>query len=85
MAVHIQGELCGCVAQICLYGLDVIACIGGSDSEAVAQIVEPGIVGEVGPLGDFLEVLDHSTANEVFSGVIGEHWIELVVPDTSSF
>ena len=83
MAVHIQGELCGCVAQICLYGLDVIACVEGSDGEAVAQIVEPGIVGEVGPLGDLLEVLDHRAADEVFSCCIGEHQIELVFPDTT--
>ena len=81
MTVHIQGELCGCVAQICLYGLDVIACVEGSDGKAVAQIVEPGIIREVGTLGDLLEVLDHRTANEVFSGGIGEHQIELVVPD----
>ena len=83
MAVHIQGELCGCVAQICLYGLDVVACVEGSDGEAVAQIVEPGIVGEVGPLGDLLEMLDHRTADEIFSGGIGEHQVELVFPDTT--
>ena len=83
MTVHIQCELCGCVAQICLYGLDVIACVEGCDSEAVAQIVEPGIIGEIGPLGDLLEVLDHRASDEIFSGGIGEHQIELVVPDTT--
>ena len=49
----------------------------------MTQIVESCIIGEVGPLGDLLEMLHHRAADEVFSGGIGEHQVELVVPDTT--
>ena len=67
MAVHIQGELCGCVAQICLYGLNIVTGIQGGNGEAVAQIVETGIIRNSGSLRNLFEVLDHRAADKIFS------------------
>ena len=83
MPVHIQRELGGGVSQIGLHGFDVVTGGQGADSEAVPEIMEPGIIGNAGPLGDLLEVLHHRTANEILTKVIREDQIERVVPDVA--
>ena len=42
------------MTQVCLDGLDVIACIEGCDGEGVSEVVEVGFV-HTGTLGDFLK------------------------------
>ena len=74
--------MCGCVAQVCLHRFDVVTGIEGGNGEAVAQIVEPGILRDPGAFGDLFEVFDHGAAYEIFTRCIGEHQIEFVVPET---
>ena len=79
VAIHIQGELCGCMAQVCLDGFDVIACVEGGDGEGVSEVVEAGFL-HTGTLGDLFEVLDHGAPNQVLADGIGEHQIHGVAP-----
>ena len=44
VAVDIQGELSCRMAQVCLDGLDIIACIEGGDGEGVSEVVEAGFL-----------------------------------------
>ena len=41
MAVNVQREAGGGVAEIALHGLDIVAAFNGDDGVAVAQIVKP--------------------------------------------
>lgn len=66
MAIDIQGELGGCVPQVCLDGFDVIACVKGGDGEGVSEVVEVGFL-HTGTLGDLFEVLDHGAPNGMLS------------------
>ena len=59
MAIDIQRELGGGVAQVGLDGFDVVSGIEGGDGEGVSQVVEPGFL-HTGTLGHFLKMLDHS-------------------------
>ena len=54
------------MAQVCLDGLDVIACVEGGDGEGVSEVVEAGFL-HTGTLGDLFEVLDHGAPNEMLS------------------
>ena len=54
------------MAQVCLDGLDVIACVEGGDGEGVSEVVEAGFL-HTGTLGDLFEVLDHGAPNVMLS------------------
>ena len=46
----------------------------------MTQIVETGIIGNTSSLRNLFEVLDHRTADKIFSQSIGEDQTKLVVP-----
>lgn len=79
MAVDIQSELCRRMAQVCLDGLDIIACVEGGDGEGVSEVVEAGFL-HTGTLGDLFKVLDHGAPNQVLANGIGEHQIHGIAP-----
>lgn len=79
VAVDIQGELSCRMAQVCLDGLDVIACVEGGDGEGVSEVVETGFL-HTGTLGDLFEVLHNGATNEMLADGVGKDQIHGVAP-----
>ena len=50
----------------------------------MAQIVETGVIGNSGSLGNLFEMLDHRAADKIFSYFVGKDEIEQVVPHIPS-
>ena len=67
MAVNVQGEADGGMAQIGLHGLDIVAVFDGRHREAVSQIVE-ALLRHPDLLDNGLEALVHGNMAEVRFG-----------------
>ena len=79
VAVDIQGELSRCMTQVCLDGLDIIACVEGGDGEGVSEVVEAGFL-HTGTLGDLFEVLHNGAPNQVLADGVGKDQIHGIAP-----
>ena len=79
MPVHIQSEACRRVAEVCLYGFDVVAAFNRNHGVAVPQIVKAQPV-QPDLTDDILEVVVDGEVAEVRAELIGEHQIPRVIP-----
>lgn len=79
MPVHIQREARRRVAEVCLYGFDVVAAFNGDYGVAVPQIVKAQPV-QPDLTDNILEVVVDSEVAQVRAELVDEHQVPPIVP-----
>jgi hypothetical protein len=79
VAVNVQREAGGGVAEIALDGLDIVAAFNGDDGVAVAQIVKARLL-QADPAHNVLEAVVDCKMAEVLTKLIREYQIPGIAP-----